>query len=469
MELLPRSEEQATARFKLADTQFQLRDFTNAVQNYRTLLDGYGAVPKVRDLLFDRALYQTTRACLELNDSRGAEEAMRRLLQEFPGSSFTDRSLLLVGQKFTEIGDSSEARAVLTEFTNRFPESALLPEVELAIARTYVWVGDWIPAIKHYEGWLARFGTNALRPRAEYYRAWAYAKAGQETEALNLFTNFVAHYQTNELAPEAQQWVGYYYFGQKDFINAQKSFQTIIENTNWPATSLTYQARMMAGRSAYARQGWNDAKGHFTALVNDGPPEMVPDALFALGDTMTREDPDRTNPLKKFDDAKTAFKRIPDHYPTNDLVPRAWGRIGDCYLQLAGSDSRFYADAAESYNKAVTAIGADVATRSLAKCALAQVLEHQAKDVPGGTNLIEAAFNHYYDVFSKKNLGDGEEGDPLWLKEAGLNAARLAEERGKWEVAINIYKALANELPPLRPALERKLRRAAEQLRTDRG
>jgi TolA-binding protein len=469
-ELLPYSEEQAMARFKVADTQLQRGDFTNAVQNYRALLNDFRGVPRVRDTLFDRALYQTVRACIQLNDAAGAEGAMRQLLEEYPESSLTDRSMLLVGQNLAQLGEPSEGRAVFSEFSRRFPASPLLPEVELAMARTHDQDGDWPAAIKQYENWLARFATNALRPQAEFYRALAYGKSGQQTQALHLFTNFVARFSGEDtLAPLAQNWVGYYFFEQKDFINAQISFQTLIESTNWPASRLTYEARMMAGLAAYARQAWKDATNHFAAIINDvanSPPDLVAKALFALGDTLIKQDPDPANPLKRFDNAKVAFKRIPDLYPTNPHVPRAWGRIGDCYLQLATSDPKFYADAAESYQKAMQ--NADVQTRSLAQFGLAQVLERQAKLVPDGTAYLKDAFDHYYDIVSRKNLRDGEQPDAYSVKEAGLNAARIKEERGEWAVANNIYEMLGDMIPSLRPALERKRQRVAPQLQSDK-
>jgi len=467
------SEEQAIARFKLADAQFQQKDFTNAVRNFRALLRDYAGVPRVQNFLFDRALYQTLRASLEINDPAGTEQATRQLLKEYPDSFFADRSLLLLGQNLTQFGQPAEARAVFVEFTNRFPASPLLPDVELAVARTFVHEADWPAALRQYESWLARFETNSLRPYAEFNRALAGAKAGQRAEALRQFTNFVSRFPTNDLAPEAQYWVGNFYYDQKDFVNAQRSFQTIIESTQWPVTRLTYESRMMAGRSAYARQGWKDATNHFAAIINDVmncPPDLAAEAFFALGDTLIKQDPDPANPLGRFDNAREAFRKIITLFPTNELVPRAWGRIGDCYLQLASGDSKFYTNAVESYQQAMTAPGADVSTRSLAEFALGQVFERQARLAVGDTNLLAAAFDRYYQVYSssQENLGDGERADPWLVKEAGLNAARLAEERGDWNVAAAIYQRLRERFPPLRRSLEKKHQRATEQVQVRR-
>ena len=53
------------------------------------------------------------------------------------------------------------------------------------------------------------------------------------------------------------------------------------------APALAFPARMMAGRAAFFRQGYADALGYFTNLINDPlcPPAMLPEAYFALADT----------------------------------------------------------------------------------------------------------------------------------------------------------------------------------------
>jgi len=52
-----------------------------------------------------------------------------------------------------------------------------------------------------------------------------------------------------------------YYFRQNNYTNAQMQYQMLFESTNWHNASLAYQARMMAGRVAFARQAYNQPKG----------------------------------------------------------------------------------------------------------------------------------------------------------------------------------------------------------------
>src|SRR5205814_4042568 len=74
-EELPHSAEQAVGRLKLADTQFFQRDYTNALLNFRRVLEDYSDVPRVKDVLAEQALYQIARVSLETGDVTGENEA----------------------------------------------------------------------------------------------------------------------------------------------------------------------------------------------------------------------------------------------------------------------------------------------------------------------------------------------------------------------------------------------------------
>ncbi len=256
-----------------------------------------------------------------------------------------------------------------------------------------------------------------------------------------------------------------FYYNQHDFVNAEKNFQDklLLQSTNF-----AYRARMMAGRSAFARQAWKQAYDYyFTPLINDNncPPDIVAEAFFALGDTIIQQDADPAKPLQKFVDALKAFGRITQLYPTNRLAPLAWGRIGDCYLQMGTADDKQYENATNAYQKAMSLAAADVNTRSQAEVGLAHALRFMAQSQTGTnqTIMLQAAFEHYYNVVSEKNLRPGETPDPFWFKEAALNAGRLAEATGRREVAIKIYQRLAAALPQYGPAVEKRIENARRQ------
>lgn len=487
-ERLPFSEDLAVARFKLADGLYAQGDVTNALATYRSVTNDFAGIPRVREALFDQVIYQITSAYVRLGDVESASQSMARLLELYPESVFSERSMWLVGQEMIEVREPARARRVFAEFEARFPDRPLVPKVELAIARTYFHEGDFAAAIRGYESWLARYSTNELRVRAEFNRAWSNAKAGFSSNAFNLFTNFVALYATNDLARDAQFWVAEENFRRGDFNEAQRGYQLIVESTNWVRTKLTYQARMMAGRAAYSAQLWKDASDHFRKLIEDAencPVEILAEAYYALGDTFIRDDASLkqdapgASPLKKFSDGKTSFERITQFplFATNrlvmHLVPLAWGRIGDCCLQLASEDPKQYDNATNAYYQAMQHPAADLGTRSLGEFGLAHALEFQAlekEQTPETrTALLKLAFEHYFNVAIGGNLSaDQARPDPVWVEKAGFAAARVAELQNQWTLAVNVYRTMHEMLPPLRARLVDKINKASDQMRIEK-
>ena len=118
-----------------------------------------------------------------------------------------------------------------------------------------------------------------------------------------------------------------------------------------------------------------------------------------------------------------------------------------------------YERAANAYTTALRHDLADATCRAIAEVGLAKVLERQAEEARPAdrSTLLNEALRHYVYVVEGKNLGEGEQADPFWVKEAAVAAARLAEELQQWEVAARWYERLITLLPPLRKKWELQL------------
>jgi TolA-binding protein len=465
---LPPSEGQAVARFKIADVLFDQTNFAGAVENYRAVLDDFRNLPDVVRALGDRALYQILRACLELKDEAGAGAALAQMVKQFPASSFAPGSALLYGEGLADWREPAAAREQFQKFETEFPGSPLRAQAQLAIARTYEQERDWPDAIAGYESWLKNFPTNVLRPQAGYALALADARAGDEAGAFMEFSNLVAQFPANQqFAPLAQWWVaGYFYGTGTNYADAEKNYELVFQNTNWQDSPLVYRARLMAGNSAMARFAYSDARRYFADLIPDTncPTDVRLQANFADGDALMRMDStDTNNPLANFQRATNVFSQTSLLDPTNGAAALlADCKIGDCDLQLANYDAATNAYGQVFYN---TNAAAGVTLRSRAQVGFGIALEKKATQVSGTnqTALLEFALNNYLDVLYRDNLRDDEKEDPFWVQKAGLQAARLVENLGKWQEAVKIYQRLEEELPQLRDSLEKKIAAAQEQ------
>jgi TolA-binding protein len=473
---LPRSAEQATARFKLADSQFLLRDFPAAASNYWTVATNYAGVPGLTNSLSAQALYQAVRASIEIGDLDGAAVAQRRLTELEPEGPLADRAAFLIGQAWTRRGNSPAARAVFAELTARFTNSVLLPEARLAVARTYEREQAWPAAIQSYSNWLAAYGplTNAppeLVARARFEIARLSLRTDPGTNALALMTNFVAQHPTSPDAPLAQYLIAEHAYNQGDYARAELLFQDRLLSQNAAALAggLAFHSRLMAGRAAIALRSFRSAREHFDWVITNGPlslanspipTNIAAEAYLLRGDTFIVEDGEsKTNTLERFGEAIVAFSKITEQFPNSDLAPAAWGRIGDCHFTLAAQDPKRFDRAIEAFRKVIESPAASVALRSQAEVKLATTLEKQAPLKPAAEQAaqLDQALSHYLRVLYGQNLRAGELADPYWVKRAGLGAAELAEALKRADTAIGLYQRLLTELPSLRPRLERRI------------
>ncbi|MCP5517861.1 MAG: tetratricopeptide repeat protein [Verrucomicrobiales bacterium] len=486
---LPRSLQQVEARLKWADSQFRLGDFSGAITNYWQVATNYPDLDGLATNTVAQALYQVVRASVETGDLNGASSGLTRLLATAGDTELAPRAQLLLGQAFNRQGSATAARSLYQDFVERFTNSVLLPEGRLGLARTFEQAGDWPTAIGAYQQWLTndanRPGVDpALPAQVRFDIARLSLQTRSSTNGIVLLSRFIEDFPTNANVALAQYLLGEHYFRAGDFGKAELHFmdRSLIRPDPGPLGELPYQSRLMAGRAAVARQNYRNAREHFDWIITNGPlvvvespiPASVAAQAYLLrGDTFLAETPPAgSNPRDSFGEAIVAYERVTKGFPTNALAPVAWGRIGDCELQIASQDPRRYQSAAEAYRRVVDS-DAPASTRSMAECGLALVLEKQAATQPEAArpaNLGEA-LNHYLQVFYGKNLRDGETADPYWVKRAGLAAIDLAESAQRTELAIGLCQRLIEELPPLRARLEKRLSqlRAADAARPGPG
>lgn len=451
---LPPSEDLAVAKLKIGDAMFALTNYAGALRNFRAVLGDFSGFPEVEKDLGERALYQSLRADLELNNTADASNALAQILEKYPAGEPAQGGTLLLVEAST---DSSQARHLFESFDRRFAGSLLRPQAELAVARTYEREQNWLAAVTNYESWLKNYPTNEFRPQADYSLAQADFQAGDETNAFTQFTNFIAQFPTDELAPLAQWWVADFFYRAGDFVDAEKNYKFIFQNTNWQSSALVYPARMMAGRSAVGRLGYSDAVGYFTSLVDDTncPVDLNVQARFAWGGAlMQMPSSDTNNPLANFSGATNVFGQIIRMYPTNEPGTLAWGELANCNLQLADYDA-----ATNAFAQVFNSPYANVSARSGAQVGFGLALEKKAALAAGDDQrtLLELAKNNYADVLFQKNLRDDETADSFWVKKAGLQAAAAAEALGEWDQAEDIYAELKKWLPQLNDSLDKKI------------
>ena len=449
---LPVSYEQAAGYFKLANAQFARANYAAAATNYQAIVDKFPALAEVRTNLFEPALYQEIRASLLAGKQAEALEALSSLTNSYLDGAYADRAVLLAAQDLVTHTNFAGARALLQDFANSAPAARLNPEIELTIAATFEQQGDWTNAIARYDLWLSGHTNLEAQPSAEFYRARAMSYAGQETNAFTQITNLINRYPTNHFAALAQLWLADYYFQAGNYLEAEKYYKTVFENTN-----LMYQARLMAGRAAFSRQGWPEATTHFTTLANDTncPAPLRAQALYAYGDTLISQT--SSNKVKDYIDALHTYDYICATYtnmPEGVFAMLAWGAKANCLKTMVGPETPLnsvdWGLITNGYLKVLQSSYANATARSIAAVGLGEAFERLASAKAGDDRiaLLKLALRQYANVlYGEGFLRPNEKPDAFWTQEAGMKAARLSAKLG-WPIpAQNVYLRLKESFP----------------------
>lgn len=478
-ERLPRGLPQVEARLKWADSQFRAGDFGGAMTNYWVVATNYVDLPDLPAGSVTQALHQVVQCGVAMGNLASASAGLARLQAVDPDSDLTQRAGLLLGHAFERQGNAEASRAVFTDFIRRHTNSVWLPEAQLGLARADDRGQDWKGAIQAYGDWLNLYTNVAGVPtnlvsQAVFDLARLTLQRTPGTNGVQLLSQFTVEFPGDPNVPLAQYLLGEHYFREGDYFKAERLFYDGSRSQPLPGNpgELPYRARLMAGRAAVARQSFRNAREHFDWVITNGPAyrtespapvSVTAEAYLLRGDTFLNEDrTDSPDPLFSFGEAITAYRKVIQLAPTNEVAAIAWGRIGDCSLQLATQDPVRYQDAANAYRQVMSSM-VDVSLRSMAEIRLAIVLEKQAPQRPEAVrpDLENQALDHYLEVFYARNRRDGELPDPYWMKQAGLAAIDLAARLQRTELAIGICQRMMNDLPPLRARMEKRI----EQLR----
>ncbi|RME95361.1 MAG: hypothetical protein D6766_03490 [Verrucomicrobia bacterium] len=480
---LDRGLPQLEARLKWADCQFRLERWRGALTNYWLVATNYADIEGVATNVLTRALFQALEAGIHAGDLANATDALGRLQKLAPDQEETQQAALLLGGAYEQRGEAAAARALYLDFLRRHPQSPLASRARLGLIHTHELEHDYTAALRACDEWLAAYTNQAgidsnLVAQVQFDRARLTLQSGQADEGVRLLSAFAEQFADNPNVALARYLLGEHFFRQGDYGKAEllfldPSFERLRDER---LRELPFRARLMAGKAAFARQSFRNARDHFDWLITNGPlyradspvpVSLAAEAYLLRGDTfLSEQDPTAPNPLYHFGEAITAYSKVIQLAPTNALAPLAWGRIGDCNLQLAAADPRRYQAAADAYRQVISST-APVGLRSMAEVGLGIVFERQAATLPEAmrAEFYDQALDHYLQVFYAKNLREGELPEPYWIKQAGLSALELAERLGRTDLAIGLCQRLIQELPPLRSRLEQRL--AALRARAD--
>jgi tol-pal system protein YbgF len=128
-------------------------------------------------------------------------------------------------------------------------------------------------------------GAPPVPPDTLYEMAYRDKMGGKPDMALSEFKGYVQLYGDTDKAPSAQFWIGQIFFEQRDFPNAIKAFDEVLER--WSSNNKTPEAMLKKGQALVLMDKRTDGATEFRQILTKFPrSEIAPKAcseLKALG------------------------------------------------------------------------------------------------------------------------------------------------------------------------------------------
>ncbi len=128
-------------------------------------------------------------------------------------------------------------------------------------------------------------GAPPMPPDTLYETAFRDKMGGKPDMALKEFGDYVTLYHDTDKAPSAQFWIGQIFFEQRDFPNAVKAFDQVLEQ--FPPNNKTPEAMLKKGQALVLMDKRTDGATEFRQILTKFPrSEIAPKAcseLKALG------------------------------------------------------------------------------------------------------------------------------------------------------------------------------------------
>ncbi|MBI60783.1 MAG: hypothetical protein CMO79_00005, partial [Verrucomicrobiales bacterium] len=399
-------------------------------------------------------------------------------------SSLFPYFLLGMAQARITAGQLELAEEHLIEFNNQKQDHDLLAAAELETIRVQTTKGQWGDAIKLYDRWLKKYPNHKMRGKVLLDRAWALMRSGQKIAAMKAYENLAFTKVKSPQVYTAKIWLADQYFNSvTNRLAAEKIYQEVASETNCPPY-LRHRSQLMAGRAAMVRQGYDDAKKSFVALINNkdvSAPERI-QATFALGDLIMFElksSPVNSPQAEKIQNEKihqstnTLFG-LTQIVQTNRVAARAWGRIGDISLMVARKRESHYAHAKVAYEKSrsiseqqlINLSGAgdydDILYQAL--MGLAYCSDRSTIGSAGEIRKValEDALKNVTDVYQDSYGHPTKKINLYWRGQSGVMAIRFLTELDRYDDALRKYDELETLFPNMRPFFKEKKQRLEE-------
>lgn len=261
----PESPRTADARFNLAESANQSREFDKVVTLLVPLVaTGSKASPRV----LQSALYRLGRTFAEQKEWAKARGVIDRLLKEFPESPLRRESRLLGAEVALEAGDAAAADASLAELLTE-PAGSSDPEgfpraVKRRRVQSLLALKKWDAVVEMADALKAEKTDDPRIVEVDYAKGRALQHLALWDDARACYKDVIDARKGGDLVARAQLMIGETYFHQKDYHEAIRQFlkvDILHDAPTWQAAAL-----LEAGKAYERLAQWADAAETYERL-----------------------------------------------------------------------------------------------------------------------------------------------------------------------------------------------------------
>ena len=424
--------------------------FENAIRLMRILYPN--ATPgKELPFLFGRSSFMEADS---LERCGRPDEALARFtsLADGVGSApFADEALyrtaLLLERQGAGIGSTKEAIAHYAKLISATTDDALRCKAHLGRGRCYYRTKSFENAIDEFEE-AERSGVESA-DEAQLYHVYALYAIGDNKEAVARAEAFIRRGADSPALPTLSLWLAQYVYTALDFKASAKRFADFAEK--WPDDPRAPRAMLWSAK-ADLRQGENqEALKTLAALGNRyGASDVIPEARFTQAKALCN--------LARFEEAVTVIDSATANFPDSAFTTRALILKGDAIFSLFGTEKSVYSvtNALTAYEIAGNRPDATAETRLECNYKSARCLEKGGDAASVAKLYYDNVITPFYALADKGTVSPQ---GVSFYERAAFACARLREQAGEIEGALEILRRIKEYDTPDRAQAEREIER----------
>ena len=311
------------AHYALGWTHFKQGNYEAAIGEFQRFLSQYRDVNEFVPYRSD--------ALLRLADSYYALKRYPEAIQTYTrigGEDGDDYALYQIGQAYYNAGEGFEAITTFRRLLNEFPESSWVEEAQYNLGYLYFQNGNYGEAINAYQKLISQYPRDPLAAKAQYGIGDALYNQENLEGAVDAYKTVLERYPNSPFSSDAAAGIQTALIALGDEERANDIVETLAGNSD--SAAMADELRFRQAEVKYQTGRIDEALLDFQRFVRSSEnTQLLPDAYYYLGSIFTERN--------RSQEAEAYFRRIITVHPQSPRRADATQQLGDLLLEQNNS------------------------------------------------------------------------------------------------------------------------------------